>query len=129
MNDVLPGVPPLVAHAQQVIETNRRACIRAGWVSTIAALTLGALVTMLDAEIGPPLLAMLLLLFPFVAIATARTSPTLIRDAEAILESWETLRAEWATRAVEASLDGASEDVQAWSRTHAQLTRLRGQRS
>ena len=126
-----PGVPPIVLHAESVVESN----LRRQTVAIIIALfifvptvSIAALFPLFSDAAIP----IAILLAPSVAGAfygLGGPTRSRLRDAEAVLTCWEETRRAWASQTIKASLGAGTQDVKEWSEAARRLDQMRKRRT
>lgn len=124
--NTLPGVPPLVVEAQQVVARRNSTLLR--WMSGGGGLGAPLIVLGVTFDVGALFLAGVLAFAAGVGLAFLMndvTDPQLL-DAWSVLSQWADVRDAWAREAVVASMDASIDDVRAFSEAAPQLQQLRG---
>lgn len=120
----LPGTPPIVLHARAIARRDVRARVRNGVIGLVLAVALAVGVGLAGADPQLALIAAVPTL-PIVGLLTSPIPNSEREDARLILAGWEARRKAWATEMLDASVRGASDDVQTWSAAAKALTKLR----
>jgi len=123
MSDELPGTPPIVQRSRSIIQRKNRIYWLGAMAGVLTAVATGYFgMTFIDEVF------LMVAMFSWVPvtgiISTFGPDSHTVADAEQIVAAWASRREEWAKEVVDASLEGADAEVEAWSAADAELKKM-----